>query len=96
MFRQSLLNARQFSLIAQRSFGTSSVLRALPSVSQGHATEKPTKDNDHDPQTEGFQESRKERKETSQTEGKEKPQTKKPSAGIGLQVPSVDIDLISG
>ena len=86
MFRQSLVNARQFSLNTRRGFGTSPIIRALPSVSQGHATEKPKKNNDEDPQAKGFEASRDERKATSQKEQKQKPQTKEPSAGIGLQV----------
>jgi len=86
MLRPSLLNAPRVSLIFRRGFGSTSAVRKLPSVSQGHTTEKPKENEDHDPQTKNFEKSREERKKVPQQGKKEKPQTNHPSAGIGLQV----------
>jgi len=93
MFRPSLLNCHRGELNCYRrsqficrGIATSSIVYRLPSVTQGHACDKRGQRNVHDPQSEAIEKGRKDRDNTKGQEPKDKSETKKPNAGIGLQV----------
>jgi hypothetical protein len=72
------------SLVARRSFFSSTAVRKLPSVKQPHTLEKPGKD-DTNPQTENMKKAREEKETTSQDSEKKSPPGGL-NAGIGMQV----------